>query len=150
MFCGIFRERKGPRYRRFFCRTSFMKHFHFYTNLKFNWENLIFHICPNVAIFLKNVFIFKDRTIFPIFINLSMSAEKSEKYWVMKFRKKNYQKLKLWISSTSNSNWTFRFKKRSLSVLYRTFSQKHRLHLKVSWILLCLYLLISLSPPIYM
>ena len=46
-----------------FCRTSFMEHFHFYTNLKFNWENLIFHLCPNVAIFLKNVFIFKDRTL---------------------------------------------------------------------------------------
>ena len=60
MFCGIFRERKGSRYRRFFCRTSFMEHFHFYTNLKFNWEILIFHLCPNVAIFLKNVFIFKD------------------------------------------------------------------------------------------
>ena len=63
MFCGIFRERKGPRYRRFFCRTSFMKHFQFYTNLKFNLENLIFHICPNVALILKNVFIFKDRTL---------------------------------------------------------------------------------------
>ena len=46
-----------------FCRTSFMEHFHFYTNLKFNWEILIFHLCPNVAIFLKNVFIFKDRTL---------------------------------------------------------------------------------------
>ena len=63
MFCGIFRERKGPRYRRFFCRTSFMKHFHFHTNLKYNRENLIFHLCPNDAIFLKNVFIFKDRTL---------------------------------------------------------------------------------------
>ena len=40
-----------------------MEHFHFYANLKFNWENLIFHLCPNVAIFLKNVFIFKDRTL---------------------------------------------------------------------------------------
>ena len=37
--------------------------FHFYTNLKFNWENFLFHLCPNVAIFLKNVFIFKDRTL---------------------------------------------------------------------------------------
>jgi len=36
-----------------FCRTSFMEHFHFYTNLKFNWENFIFNLCPNVAIFLK-------------------------------------------------------------------------------------------------
>ena len=36
-----------------FCRTSFMEHFLFHTNLKFNWENLIFHLCPNVAIFLK-------------------------------------------------------------------------------------------------
>ena len=40
-----------------------MEHFHFYKNLKFNWENLKFHLCPNVAIFLKNVFIFKDRTL---------------------------------------------------------------------------------------
>ena len=40
-----------------------MEHFHFYKNLKFNWEILIFHLCPNVAIFLKNVFIFKDRTL---------------------------------------------------------------------------------------
>ena len=40
-----------------------MEHFHFYTNLKFNYENLVFHLCPNVAIFLKNVFIFKDRTL---------------------------------------------------------------------------------------
>ena len=47
----------------FFCRTSFMEHFRFYTNLKFNWENFKFHLCPNVAIFLKNVFIFKDRTL---------------------------------------------------------------------------------------
>ena len=46
-----------------FFRTSFMEHFHFYTNLKFYWENLIFHLCPNVAIFLKNAFIFKDRTL---------------------------------------------------------------------------------------
>ena len=46
-----------------FCRTSFMEHFLFHTNLKFNWENLIFHLCPNVAIFLKNVFIFKNRTL---------------------------------------------------------------------------------------
>ena len=40
-----------------------MEHFHFYTNLKFNWENLIFHLCPNVAIFLKNAFIFNDRIL---------------------------------------------------------------------------------------
>ena len=40
-----------------------MEHFHFYTNLKFNWENLIFQLCPKVAIFLKNVFIFKDQTL---------------------------------------------------------------------------------------
>ena len=40
-----------------------MEHFHFYTNLKFNFENFIFHLCPNVAIFLKNVFIFKDQTL---------------------------------------------------------------------------------------
>jgi len=62
MFCGIFRERKGS-LQTLFCRTSFMEHFHFYTNLKFNFENFIFHLCPNVAIFLKNVFIFKDRTL---------------------------------------------------------------------------------------
>jgi len=62
MFCGIFRERKGSTLQTLFCRTSFMGHFHFYTNLKFYWENLIFYLCPNVAIFLKNVFIFKDRT----------------------------------------------------------------------------------------
>ena len=27
-----------------FYRTSFMEHFHFHTNLKFNWENLIFRL----------------------------------------------------------------------------------------------------------
>ena len=62
-FENVFRKRKGSCYRRFFCRTLFMEHFRFYTNLKFNWENFKFHLCPNVAIFLKNVFIFKDRTL---------------------------------------------------------------------------------------
>ena len=63
MFCGIFRKRKGSRYRRFFVENRLWSIFIFYTNIKFNWENLIFHLCPNVAIFLKNVFIFKDRTL---------------------------------------------------------------------------------------
>ena len=58
-----FPRKKGLLIQTLICRTSFMEHFHFYTNLKFNWENLIFHLCPNVAIFLKNVFIFKDRTL---------------------------------------------------------------------------------------
>ena len=51
MFCGIFRKRRALK-QTLFCRTLFMEHFHFYTNLKFKWENLIFH-----------VFIFKDRTL---------------------------------------------------------------------------------------
>ena len=54
-FENVFRhfpQKKGVLNRRFFCRT-FMEHFNFYTNLKFNWENWIFHLCPNVAIFLK-------------------------------------------------------------------------------------------------
>ena len=58
-----FPRKKGLLIQTLFCRTSFMEHFHFYTNLKFNWENFIFHLCPNVSIFLKNVFIFKNRTL---------------------------------------------------------------------------------------
>ena len=56
-----------------------------YTNLKFNWENFIFHLCPNVAIFLKNVFIFKDRTLKKINIERTRisrwSDEKMRRMW---------------------------------------------------------------------
>ena len=84
MFCGICRERKGF-LQTLFGRTSFMEHFHFYTNLKFNWENFIFHLCPNVALFLKNVFIFKDRTLKKIILKgrgfRGGSDEKMRRMW---------------------------------------------------------------------
>ena len=62
-----------------------MEHFYFYTNLKFNWENFIFHLCPNVAILLKNVFIFKDRTLKKIILKgrgfRGGSDEKMRRMW---------------------------------------------------------------------
>ena len=35
------------------CRTLFWEHIHFFTNLKFVWENSIFHLFTNVARFSK-------------------------------------------------------------------------------------------------
>ena len=86
-----------------FCRTSFMEHFYFYTNLKFNWENFILHLSPNVAIFLKKCIYFQGSDT----LKKNHIERTRISMWFGRENKENVVRTRDWCGWPSSPRWGF-------------------------------------------